>query len=1211
MPREALQNRSWLLFVLAFVGAVISPHVTTQSGAAIAPDEGKNSDAPPAAGAHHDAVPAQERREPAVAPAPPEPQEAKIESLGPLKDEATLENRLKRLLREFYGPSPLDEPPTSQRGQAPGRVLKPLIVGLPDPAQSHMAVYYDQALVAVRQGAAQFGYVQSHFDLPWQGSSAPDAPPPSSCRSNNQPGLMLFARGQYEPLLLVAFVTESPVLGASRAQLELALTLVENFTPRANIPLLGPYFSGSAEAWAEILERRQYSRPRWWSLDAERYDVVTGTATASSVDRAFEQHGIGFDRAVPLDEDLLAELDARLRTGDDILGQRNRGIVELRELGTVYGQGRADADAKPIKPPYFFPLNISEVRAQSEAAGAPRPNLFPSLRRTLGLKLDPERKPNPDIPASLSVLTPFVDDLSLSQTLRRICDSRSRYVVVSATDATDTIFLVQQSRKFCRDLVIVTLGYESLFVHPDLAPTMAGVLNVSAFPPSADTAELLGESAPYPFPSWSSQGVFNAFLSLAQHWEEKPANALDRDPIQPSRVFISEIAGGRYWPLSINGVEAGSIVSSLQADDDPTTRLPRNNTARFFAWPTLVAAFAHVWMRVIRRGSFRKVEEGWSDVWVARAIIADLSMAAIVLLSTAPFWWLRWLRPWSLEWPNAVDVIVLASAALVVALLSSAVVTFVQDPVRFAALRNVFRGILYKVRRRLRGEGRDWREENPTHEAFLRACASVIALIGLLSLCTALLTAFGGMAWALLFGAHEPLAGPSAKLWHWLFAGSQWHEAQLEMRWFRSLEPFAMSSFMPFLYMAWAMYGWSTFALYRLRRLNCFPSDLSENLGKLATVPARTLKKLCEELGAPWSTTRYWIPLIMLWIFFVWRFWTRLNGTLEGTGFDVGFKLAFCTILLFIGAELVRFVTLSHGLLAFLRDLAAEPMIDAYDRLAGKVAGSFGLQLSARAPEPGDFQISVLTARTLSNLGERAAPLKMPELELHTRALEANMEKLNRNPLNPELQRDVHADLFKIAGVLHRLLSLCWKERAGAPQLDETLDVTRKELLPLGLHARSPTALVLMGAVPPERYLWMRTAEDFVALRTSTFIYQVLHELRHTLIFALTASALLAASSSCYPFVPARFLTMCVWSAVVVVVVIGLVRMLALERNEILSRLGGTRPDRIEWNASFVQQLLLYVALPLLAAVLGLFPGIAEALSAYLGPLLRVMPAAN
>ena len=118
-------------------------------------------------------------------------------------------------------------------------------------------------------------------------------------------------------------------------------------------------------------------------------------------------------------------------------------------------------------------------------------------------------------------------------------------------------------------------------------------------------------------------------------------------------------------------------------------------------------------------------------------------------------------------------------------------------------------------------------------------------------------------------------------------------------------------------------------------------------------------------------------------------------------------------------------------------------------------------------------------------------------------------------------------------------------------------------------------------------------------------------ELRHTLIFSLTASALLAASASCYPFQPTRFLKLCVWSTVVIVVGLGLWRMLALERSEVLSRLGGTKPDHIEWNAAFVQQVALYVVLPLTAAVLGLFPDLSEALAAHLAPMARMLPASN
>ena len=69
--------------------------------------------------------------------------------------------------------------------------------------------------------------------------------------------------------------------------------------------------------------------------------------------------------------------------------------------------------------------------------------------------------------------------------------------------------------------------------------------------------------------------------------------------------------------------------------------------------------------------------------------------------------------------------------------------------------------------------------------------------------------------------------------------------------------------------------------------------------------------------------------------------------------------------------------------------------------------------------------------------------------------------------------------------------------------------------------------------------------------------------------------------------------------------------MLALERNELLSRLGGTKPDSVEWNAAFVRQVVLYVGLPLLAAIVGIFPELGDWLVARLSSVARIIPSGN
>ena len=154
-----------------------------------------------------------------------------------------------------------------------------------------------------------------------------------------------------------------------------------------------------------------------------------------------------------------------------------------------------------------------------------------------------------------------------------------------------------------------------------------------------------------------------------------------------------------------------------------------------------------------------------------------------------------------------------------------------------------------------------------------------------------------------------------------------------------------------------------------------------------------------------------------------------------------------------------------------------------------------------------------------------------------------------------------------------------------------------------------PTFHLMQQETEPGLFVWRRAAEDFVALRFTTFIYQLLHELRHTLTFALVSTFLLVLSILSYPFRGAYVLQMYCWMLVIVGVLMGLWRMLALERNELLSCISGSRPDHIEWNANFLQ-LALFVGLPVVAVV-GVFPGLGDALSAQISMVLRVRSLAN
>jgi len=62
-----------------------------------------------------------------------------------------------------------------------------------------------------------------------------------------------------------------------------------------------------------------------------------------------------------------------------------------------------------------------------------------------------------------------------------------------------------------------------------------------------------------------------------------------------------------------------------------------------------------------------------------------------------------------------------------------------------------------------------------------------------------------------------------------------------------------------------------------------------------------------------------------------------------------------------------------------------------------------------------------------------------------------------------------------------------------------------------------------------------------------------------------------------------------------------------LERNEILSRLSGTDPGRVNFNFKFISEIAVYVALPILALVATLVPEVSDHLAAWLDPLRRIL----
>jgi hypothetical protein len=98
---------------------------------------------------------------------------------------------------------------------------------------------------------------------------------------------------------------------------------------------------------------------------------------------------------------------------------------------------------------------------------------------------------------------------------------------------------------------------------------------------------------------------------------------------------------------------------------------------------------------------------------------------------------------------------------------------------------------------------------------------------------------------------------------------------------------------------------------------------------------------------------------------------------------------------------------------------------------------------------------------------------------------------------------------------------------------------------------------------------------------------------------------LLIAASLVYPLQPQRFLELVLWGLLIGVVSTVIWVYIQMERNELLSRIARTTPNRVGFDRSFVTSILTYL-LPLISLVLAQFPYVSDTLSSWFEPLARI-----
>jgi len=1227
-------NTGWPILLMILLGVAAGPGLAGW-GKPAAPAAARSSRAAPAA---------------PQAPAAP----------AALTAEARREARIVGLLSEAFGIDGGDANPTLAAFAARakyagaddvGRIFT-LVVSVPDPRRSLMSLYFDQSVETFVNAVQQFGMSKSNTLFPWPAPErAPDGDTSPGAEEPVGPGVMVFhapsaSRGVRTPTdWLVAFlVGESPVLGARHSDVLEAVRWASALSTEQPAPLrvLGPFFSGGARPLSVALQHS----------GVERVELITGSATAQAISDLFPGPRLQLRRTVPFDAELLDFLVCQIAERHR---PRDVKIAVLTEIGTVYGSGfqktsaaspangteaegagtrrcgkpevpaSADAPRSPEVPAtavlrsFGFPLHISKLRAtrQRDQKSADEPAA--TLRRTLELKIDAQEEATPDAPQTFSKLTSYESELMLRQLLQRVCADGSQYLLLAATDPADVLFLAQQARSYCPGVVLGALSADLLFIHPDLRSTFSGMLVGSPYPLLFDSAALAPTRQSAPFPSDIANGFYNASLAslnelipstgrpaarlLRYHTpraeRESNAHCLRDSP----QLWLTMVANNAYWPLA----RRCAVDSISQAYRPPAQPQQRRQGEREPVVATgLGAALAGILLLIatlqllhsLHRERTRAPASGLAMQRYALAQHLTLPCLMGLILPIAPFvideaeWWRGPLLGYAAG--VALGLLILA-ARLAVRCQSAALVILCQPALGWG-------------RKRWKLPAADLVPREPSSQAWATLFSGLIMLW---MICTCIRCAW---EW------HE-LAGTAQRM---LLA--------------RSVDPLGMSPLVPLCYLAGGYYLWATSGLRRIAAerqfspLSPFPIASAEEPEKWAAGAA--LQDLTRRLQGIWLGTQISPEVCTLVVLALpaLYFWHRLLPTFEGHAYDCLLRAGFLVLYGSVAFACVKFTLSWQLLVRFLRQLAAQPMSDAYDRVAVKVAGSFGLQFNARRPDAREFALSAYNCRLLATLASEipssvpyARPFDGAVLQQWAEQVESAVHRCTLPPPPPstnpharanvappasdQLQAQIHTALFTASAGIFEVLQRLWAKRAAEPRRDEVREKTDLEgLLPGERNARIPTAVRFMRAVPPDIYLWTRMAEDFVAMRVVSFVQQMLFQLRNLLIFALTGALGLVLVVASYPLQPVRFVTVFAWFLMLLVIGMSLLSILAMERDEILSRLGNSRPGGLSFNVNFIGQLVIYVLLPAAAVIASVFPEISELLFSWLDPLTRLLP---
>jgi hypothetical protein len=1068
-----------------------------------------------------------------------------------------------------------------------------LIATVPDPIETHLALWFDRAVESVINAAGTVGFRFQEAWIPWNAALVGDESDiekrkeieTERKRREKEPGVLLFRNSAPCTItrpqecqasdLVVLLVPETPTGGIQPEVFTDATEMIFWASSGASqaaapkIPVMGPSFSGSFASLEKVMQHDPKIK--------DRLRVISGTSGSPNAwKKAFDEKS----------ESLYSTTVNNLDTQFDMLSEhiirdwkKGSRLALLTETET--GLGFYTTPKLPFRdgPLIFrYPFEISLLRnaygdevLKTVVGAQPQPVSF---RNLLGFRLFDVGPGTDSTPVLAKNQTPLSQEAVLGEIARSLERERVTLAGILATDVFDALFIARYLRDACPDVRLFTFDSDLLYERAAEDYPFDGTLALTTYPSIAPNQAWTNErSERFSFPNRESEGIYNATLALliragfvSKDYERKSLAEYFNPTLPPRNcagsgdspvptgcyvppVWLTVVARSGYWPLAV-----------MNAPPEATQTGPGiTKNGLLLAWPS---SDNHP------QFGLGRLPRLWQMIFVCIALALGWHLVRSSMACTTSYGRLMGFSHLNV-WPDEEGWLARLCYLLVCALTLLAMYALYVAPlisiswaggaandryyVWFAYLLLFVFVVLGAAPLLALRKGKSAKLMGPEKWHFGILCLAVV------------LTGF--FAWGLLRLC--PL-DPS---------GKQYEHQEAFFFAFRSLHlNSGVSPVVPLLVLLPAYFLWARVHLTRVQRTHerlIYVPPLA-NHSRCVDGEALALAKSCDEIdllvNQPlplhwWRTAGAFVLIVATYLYM-----THPLRSFEYEPFDEVFLVMLSVLYALIFLTWTRFLMVWHQFRLFLEQLERHPLRFAFDHLPQRSAISPLFQFTQ-----GHAEFTMLVA-----IREHLAELKRLDPKFSGAA--------------DKLDSEIGLILTSVA-LEHRV-----SRKHAAPLLqslrqvnDALVDELHRSLWKSGRPARSADK----PEAPPSQDI---LREEVIALQYDDYIQYILRQQRNLLLFAIVGFILSIWALHAYPFEGPRTITTFI-TFMFIAFAGGVTSVLyQAERNPMLSRITKTTPGKL--SGAFFLRVAGYIGVPLITVLGSQFPSLRHFLFSWIQPVL-------